>query len=1068
MSPNGRIRRGGRIPIAIRQPVSIPVSPVSPVTPLRRNLWGMIDTSTKGITLEDVRVFRLPNALDVAKAKMSSVGISSLDQVGNLRIPRNFRISQGGLIANRRFIEAKRFPILSPGMMPADIRMAKIAVWPQYESVILADELDFTNVKIEIERSYVSHLFIIARKIKAMSGAEITYRPLVSPLQGTKGNDGGNGTSFDRDNSHHNRHHAPNGGAGDHGKNGKPLNLDGKSAPNLSIYVLEMEGMPDLILPGQKGGQGGNGGKGGDGGNGDRGRNSYRRSRLNCKNGPGWGGNGGNGGNGGKGGTGGTGGEGSHILIATLEENLVDMVTDRPFEINISGGEGGDPGCQGNPGERGLGGLPGRNTAGFPCDDEPGRGGNHGRDGQRTGNLGSGDTGSVGNMDFDKITQEEWDLKLEAPWIVSITPIIGFPGEEIVVNGENFVRKSKVHYAKPGVPPSAGRVLKTDYLTDKKLKFSIPVDTQHSENHLYVVTPDNDTSNSVPFHVRPKLDIIEIDGTPVNSVSPGDVINIRGKAFSSEASVYFREGWLSPDSVEGNHTIILTLPTIEGEDVGGVTHIKVQNEDELESDEVELRILPALDSGFRANSDGYAFENFSHGSPSWETFRSTFGTEEIIGQAFIHPVLLGAFYIFYKKYLNGDLEGAYCTGISGTSLRRFHSGGSNLYEAYSSSTASPPPIPGDLMREFVVAQGRLLSKELITHYADQGQEGIDRIAITIRDIEADFCDRRGVSTARTLSFIPSGNVWSSEYYDRLMRSHCVVPTRIVYPDESRSLNGAKLYVYDSNYKGDDSRVIELFEMNGKLHFRYHDTFSSEDGFTLGTANLKFSLLDDVDLPFSGLFGVTRFILDLVASSAWLRIEEVGGGLLGYKNGKIYTDPNLGYVSPFVPNCILTNTEPGRSFKRVIHGIADGKYDFMSFHPDGKSVILQDMDTNVNTRDVIEISSDFSRIQIANSDPDKEFKLNLGEKIEEGIRKTSVSFVIKQNEVVSFDVLPGMSSIVLHTPNHNMQIELDMRSIIGTEVANITQTIDLTSNENLQIDVGDWTNLVGSISLNKIV
>ena len=1082
--PAGKTPTHAEIPSRRRWPPFDIPTPVE--TPMRRRIWEAIRASTPAIKLSDVRVVHLPNGIDDAKAKMNSVGVTKLDQVGNLRITGNLRINRGAsLITNRQFIEDRGLHVIPGVTMPTGILMAKVDVVDQRESVILADELDLdlTNTTIEIDRNYVSHLFIIARKIKAMPGAKITYRPLVNPNQRIKGKAGDNGTSYNRYNSHNNKHRAPNGGSGAHGGNGY-LGVGGVDAPNLNIYVLEMDGMPDIILPGQKGGQGGYGGKGGNGGNGERGRNSKRRWRVDCRNGPGWGGHGGNGGNGGKGGTGGTGGEGSNILIATLEENLVDMVTARAFGIDISGGEGGDPGVQGVPGQRGLGGLPGRNTAGFPCRDEPGRGGNDGRVGQRTGNLGSGDLGGVGDVDFDTITREEWELKLEAPWILSIDPNTGFPGREVVIKGNHFVRNSKVHYAKPEAHPSDVRVLNTNYLTDEKLEFTVPVDTRHGENHLYVVTPDNDTSNSVPFHVRPQVDIIEMDGGPVTSVSPGDVIKIRGRAFSSEASVYYREAWLSPDSVEGNHTITLTLPTIEGVNAGGVTHIQVQNDDSCKSDKVELcrsdkvelQLLPTRDSGFRANLNGFAFHNFKHGDPSWETFRATFGTEEIVKEMLLpgisHKALLSAFYIFYKKYLNGDLKAAYCTGISGTSLRRFHEGVGNLYGAYPASTASPPPDPpaisGDLMREFVIAQGRLLSKELIAHYADQGQEGIDRIARTIRDIEADFDDLRGVSTARTLSFIPSGNVWDSEYFDRLMESHCVVPTRIVYPDESRSLNGARLYVYDCNHPGNDSRVIELFEKNGKLHFRYHNKFSSEDGFTLGTANLNFALLDDVDLPFSGPFGVRRFILDILASPAWLRIEADDGGLLGYKDGKIYTDPKLGHVSPFVPNYILTNAEHERSFKRVIHGFADGKYDFTSFHPNGKSVTLGDVDVNANTRDVIEISSDFSRMQIVNSDPDKEFKLHLGEKAEEGIRIASASFVIKQNEVVSLDVRPGMSSIALNTPNRDIQIELDMRSIIGTEVARVTQPIELAINENLRIDVGEWSNLVRSISLNKIV
>jgi len=1056
-------------------PFDIP-TPVE--TPLQRRIWEAIRASTPAIKLSDVRVVHLPNALDDAKVKMNSVGVTALDQVGNLRLTGNLRITQGAsLIANRQFIEDRGLHAIPHVMMPIGIQMAK-AAGNQRESVILADELDLTNKTIEIDRKYVSHLFIIARKIKAMSGAKITYRPLVNPNPGKRGNTGRNGTSFDRNNSHNKLHHAPNGGSGRNGENGL-LGPDGVDAPYLNIYVLEMDGIPDIILPGQKGGQGGRGGKGGKGGDGERGRNSKRNKyRTNCKNGPGYGGHGGNGGDVGKGGKGGTGGDGSNILIATLEENIVD--TEKAWNnslYNISAGKGGDPGAQGDfPGKRGLGGLPGKNTAGFPCKSESGRGGKDGQDGKTEdenwnpiGNLGSGDHGSVGEIEFNPITREEWELELDSPWITTISPNTGFPGREVDINGQHFVKNSKVYYEKQEEQTSTGTALNPEFLSDEKLKFTVPIDTQHGENCLYVITPDNDTSNSVPFHVQPQVDIIEMDGIQVTSVSPGNVIKIRGRAFSSEASIYYRKEWLSPDSVEGNHTITLTLPTIEGENDGGETYIQVQNEDGLKSDKVKLLLLPTRDSGFRANPNGFAFENFKHGDPSWRTFRATFGTEEIVKEAIRHPILLGAFYIFYTKYLNGDLDAHKCTGISGTSLRRFHEGVGNLYGAYPVSTASPPPISGDLMRELVIAQGRLLSKELLIHYAVQGQEGIDRIARTIRDIEADFDDLRGVSTARTLSFIPSGNVWDSGYYDRLKESHCVVPTRIVYPDRSKNLHGARLQVYDCNYPDNDSRVIELFVKNdGKLHFRYHDEFSSEDGFTLGTANLKLALLDDVDLPFSGPFGTGLFTLDVLASPAWLRIEANGGGLLGYKDGKIYTDPNLGYVSPFVPNYILTNAEHEKSFKRVIHGFADGKYDFMSFHPNGKSVTLEDVDVNANTRDMIEISSDFSRMQIANSDPDKEFRLHLGEKIEEGIRIASAGFVIKQNEVVSLDVRPGMSSIALNTPNRDIQIELDIRSIIKTEVADFSQPIDLASNENLRIDVGDWSDLVRSISFKKII
>ena len=85
------------------------------------------------------------------------------------------------------------------------------------------------------------------------------------------------------------------------------------------------------------------------------------------------------------------------------------------------------------------------------------------------------------------------------------------------------------------------------------------------------------------------------------------------------------------------------------------------------------------------------------------------------------------------------------------------------------------------MRELDVAQGRVLSEELITHYADQGQEGVAGVEKTVRKIEQDFRDGLGENSARVMCFIPSGNVWDifadPAYRDAFMSAHCVVPSR---------------------------------------------------------------------------------------------------------------------------------------------------------------------------------------------------------------------------------------------------------------------------------------------------
>jgi hypothetical protein len=105
--------------------------------------------------------------------------------------------------------------------------------------------------------------------------------------------------------------------------------------------------------------------------------------------------------------------------------------------------------------------------------------------------------------------------------------------------------------------------------------------------------------------------------------------------------------------------------------------------------------------------------------------------------------------------------------------------------------------------------GKLLSRESLVHFHDQGREGIARVEKTYREIEETFL--RGVNrkNAPLLFFIPSGAAWDEGYFDKLGDSHCVMPYRLVYPagGPTPSLDGStpntdpdgvEMYVWDCN------------------------------------------------------------------------------------------------------------------------------------------------------------------------------------------------------------------------------------------------------------------------------
>lgn len=1016
-------------------------------------------------------IIELPSTsiLDQARAKMQSLGIENFNEVGDISLTQHLSVNQQGLYVPDTF-QPRNPPPARSGFQPRTeivlplMMMAAVPFWPQTESVIIADELDLNDRTITIMRNHISHLWIIARRLKATSGAKITYSPLTNLNVGSKGpnadpNPGSPNYNPNTRQSSSNFNRAHDGGDGNPGNPGL-TGPAGSTAPYLTICTLEIDGMPDILLPGQQGGRGGAGGIGASGGGGQRGRDSrvkkFAGAPVNCSSGPGWGGHGGRGGNGGQGGQGGPGGDSSHVAISTQEDQITNLVTAHPFTLNIGPGSGGDPGPQGDPGHGGQGGRAGYRT-GWPCDDKPERHGHDGENGVRTGDLGRGGEGAPGQVEYAVLTPEEWILKLEAPWITSLDPEFGSAGDQVIVNGLNF--------DDPSLVIIEGQALNTNFNYADQITFDFPQDLGGGEHQVQVQTSDGDLSNPVPFWVRPYIAEIQMNSQPVTSIYAGDTVSLVGSSFDNGAAVEVNNRTLVANRLSQT-TIEVEIPKVQGFDGGGEMRFVVQNPDGGRSNEVVARRLPSLDSGFRANPNGYSFDNFSNGNPTWGGFLETFGSEEIAGELILHPILTGAFYRFYDWFLNNN---GHCSALSSTSLQFFNQGGMDLYSRYPVSNADPPPIPNDLMRRLDITQGRVLSRELVVHYADQGQVGVDRVEQTIREIESDFRDGLGESTARVLCFIPSGSVWDvfadAQTRNNFLQSHCIVPTRIVYPDESLSLNGARLYIYDNNRPNNDTLTIDLSEHNGKIHFDYTDNFnsqySSQAGFTLASATLQRQLIDDVDLPFSGpdaTAALMAFVVDLIMSPARLRLEDDAGNVLGFKDNQMHSDPTFGYVCPYLENYLLSH--PGANIpRRRIIGESDGTYSYMTFHPNGRSLTILDASCSANTDDRVTIDADFDNIEFVPNE-DKRLDLHLSETLSDGnVRYVNAAFDLRQGEITQFILTEGLDGINIITPNRDLDVHLNILHFDGNRLVE-ERPIDaqVPTGKHLKLPQGMWEDI----------
>ena len=151
------------------------------------------------------------------------------------------------------------------------------------------------------------------------------------------------------------------------------------------------------------------------------------------------------------------------------------------------GGNGTSGGRGGNGGKGGKNGY----RVQFPCKKEPDRDGNNGRNGERTGHLGSGPDGCAGTLSYEVCTEAESLTKFSRLWIFRIDPHKGTAGIKTVLTGRGFTNSSRILFN--------NRVQTGKYISGNKMEFNIPQNARGRESYISVRTSDGDVSNQVPF-----------------------------------------------------------------------------------------------------------------------------------------------------------------------------------------------------------------------------------------------------------------------------------------------------------------------------------------------------------------------------------------------------------------------------------------------------------------------------------------------------------------------------------------------------------------------------------------
>ncbi|MEM6438417.1 MAG: hypothetical protein AAF763_01800, partial [Pseudomonadota bacterium] len=328
--------------------------------------------------------------------------------------------------------------------------------------------------------------------------------------------------------------------------------------------------------------------------------------------------------------------------------------------------------------------------------------------------------------------------------------------------------------------------------------------------------------------------------------------------------------------------------------------------------------------------------------------------------------------------------------------------------------------------------------------------------------------------APMLFFIPSGAAWDAGYFDRLSDSHCILPYRFVYPTGHpgpqlapggattiTSLDGVEMFCWDCNRPENPECRVRFFDSGGAVHYEYFNggtsvQFSSADGVTLGMMTNGAYHLADHDLPFSGPFGLTRFVLDFLLSPADLQITDENGLRAGNFGGQILSEIPGSHPCYLLPRAYML--PEATALTRRITGTGSGTYAYHSLMPDVGSVALEGVTTETGQTDVFAASADGTQLRFTPAAA-KTFAMTLARQVGTEARAIAVQGAGGAPAAeVDVTISPDLSVARIGNRGAARNVEVRAFTVDSGTNAPVNRTfanVNLPADHDLVVAVQDW-------------